>query len=283
MHSWGSSYDPWAMDITGSWQSRELWPKAPPDSVFLLEATNVVGRAMWGHDWSLPPFDDLPDEIGGPSPSASRFDITITRIGAACEKGEIAVMFKIDDADLDAPAPSRGEIPTDTWRWFNKVIWRRRFINGRDEAFVIDGRDEIFCGWLFVRQTDLAQFIESIQPLKDSAASATAFNKQETPRPLPPVITKMLQPPSELVQKRRRGRNPKHDWEEAGLFFEQEWDKRGDPADEQNKERGWESDSDVARLIQKHLKRLASAEPDLSTVRKWLRPVLALKRGLGRN
>jgi hypothetical protein len=213
---------------------------------------------------------------------ASQFDITITRIGAACEKGEIAVIFKIDDADLDVPVPSRGEIPTDTWRWFNKEIWRRRFINGRDEAFVIDGRDEIFCGWLFVRRTDLAQFIKSIQALKDSAASAMAFNKQETPQPLPPSIMKTLQPPSELVQKGRPGRKPTHDWPEAELFFEKLWDKRGDPADEQNKEDGWKSDSDVARCIQEYLGRRAP-EPDLSTVRRRLQPMLADKRRLGRN
>jgi hypothetical protein len=165
------------MDMRGSWESRELWPKAPPKSVFLLEATDVVGRAMWGHDWSLPPFDDLPEEIGGPSPQASRFDITITRIATACEKGEIAVIFETEDAE-------RVQLPTYVWRWFEKEMWRSRFINGRDEIVVIDGRDEtIFSAddalrWLFVRRTDLERFIKSIQALKDSAASAIAFNRR---------------------------------------------------------------------------------------------------------
>jgi hypothetical protein len=253
--------------------------------VFLLEATDVVGRAMWGHDWRRPSFDDIPwyeDRLA----AASRFDITITRIATAFAEGEIAVIFDSEDAD---GVPSRGRVPPTDWIWFEKESWRSQFINGRHEGYFIDGdRDEILVAgdddeprWLFVRRTDLAQFIKSIEAPKGSAASAMAFNKQETPRPLPPSITKMLQPPSE---KRRRGRKPTHDWEEAGLFFEQEWDKRGDPADEQNKGDGWKSDSDVARHVLEHLTRLPSpTEPDLSTVRKWLRPVLALKRGLGRN
>jgi hypothetical protein len=289
MHSWGSSDDPWALHIRGLWESRELWPKAPPSSVFLLEATDVVGRAMWGHDWRRPSFDDIPwyeDRLA----AASRFDTTITRIATAFAEGEIAVIFDTVDAD---GVPSRGRVPSHYWTWFEKESWRSQFINGRHEVIFIDGREEILVAgdddaprWLFVRRTDLERFIKSTEALKESAASAMASNKQETPRPLPPFVTKMLQPPSELVQQSRPGRKPTHDWSEAKLYFEELWNKRGDPNDDQNKQDDWKSDSDVARHVLDHLVQHAPPDaepPDLSTVRRRLRPLLLDKRRLGRN
>jgi hypothetical protein len=76
------------------------------------------------------------------------------------------------------------------------------------------------------------------------------------------------------VAIRKHRRKPKYDWVEAELFVNQRWEQWGDPCDDQNQRDGWRSDSDIAKHVLEHLAKLAPdiEPPDLSTVRKWLRP-----------
>jgi hypothetical protein len=63
------------------------------------------------------------------------------------------------------------------------------------------------------------------------------------------------------------GRPDEYDWVEGKLFFEQEFERRGNPLEEENQEKGWKSISDAAKLVASHLSK-DGKEPDLSVVRE---------------
>jgi hypothetical protein len=56
-----------------------------------------------------------------------------------------------------------------------------------------------------------------------------------------------------LQQKRKPGAKPQWDWDDIEQFAWQELDKRGDFADPQVAEKGWQGYSDLSRLIEEYL------------------------------
>jgi hypothetical protein len=82
--------------------------------------------------------------------------------------------------------------------------------------------------------------------------------------------------PKSLARRNRAGRSATHDWEEATLFFRQQWERRGDPRLPGNKVKGWKSDSDIGKLVRNHLEKHDKEQepPDFSTVMKHLRSLL---------
>jgi hypothetical protein len=80
---------------------------------------------------------------------------------------------------------------------------------------------------------------------------------------------------------RTRGRKSLYDWDDTIQFIEQEWLKNGDPDDFQNRKVRWASDEDIARAALDYMATCLlhdHATPDVSTVRRRLKPVLARLR-----
>jgi hypothetical protein len=73
----------------------------------------------------------------------------------------------------------------------------------------------------------------------------------------------------------RKGRTPRHDWEDAMTFAKQEFEKRGDFRDPQNAEDGWRSQTDWARLVLNYMAKYnGGKEPAVSAVKSRLKDLL---------
>jgi hypothetical protein len=78
-------------------------------------------------------------------------------------------------------------------------------------------------------------------------------------------------------QKSNAGRARVHDRDEAIGFAKQLWEENGDPRQVQNAKKDWRSDYDIAEWVVEHLRKHDKEQepPEVSTVSKWLRPVLS--------
>ena len=120
------------------------------------------------------------------------------------------------------------------------------------------------------RRGSIRRAMRRVQPMERcrivvSRESLDAFLKPSAPlRKLAPKKKRR-----KAKQAPRAGAPEQHDWEEGKLFVMQELKTRGNPLDKNNQTEGWETISDVAKLLRKHLEKFSKdgVAPDLSTAR----------------
>jgi hypothetical protein len=219
----------------------------PPEGYACMEeAWDRIGAALFGNRWDGRA--ETQDALD------AQFWIVVDLIAAACAAGELTAAHE-DPTGLKpvhAPYGPMRDVPHDEWE---AADWKRNVF------------DAIGYEYLFIRRASLERYLAVLPPLPHLVSFAKTVR------------------PAEPARKSRAGRKPKYDWVEAELFVSQRWEQWGDPCDDQNQRDGWRSDSDIAKHVLEHLAKLApdTEPPDLSTVRKWLRPALADKRKFGRN
>jgi hypothetical protein len=106
------------------------------------------------------------------------------------------------------------------------------------------------------------------------AKNGTCYTTQPA---LPRTVEQASPSPAKSTrQKSTAGRARVHDRDEAIAFAKKLLADRGDPKQALNATTGWRSDTDIARHVADHLEKhdKEQAPPEVSTVSKWLRPVL---------
>jgi hypothetical protein len=158
------------------WSRERDWPISPIGFVFLLQATDQVGRAMFGGEWRRPSFD--PD---GKS-SARQFRRAIKTVAEACEAGELPAVYQRGDGEMIAIEP-------DYWHLKD---WEYCFVDGDASIFVpmfesgfgyaegaAPGSWQSYPA--FVRKRELASFIVKIEapppPLPSTPAAVPPANQ----------------------------------------------------------------------------------------------------------
>ena len=146
----------------GLWATRNEWPHAPLNFVFLLEAVVRVARAMSESDWSAQfvPADD-----------PENFARVIRRIGGACEAEELRSFYRRPIGEIEPMDPV-------DWQWTSQEIpkaWQIFFHSGQlleNDLELLAEQSPLASSitrplgvcWIFVRRGDLIRFLHTIRP-----------------------------------------------------------------------------------------------------------------------
>jgi hypothetical protein len=280
----------------------------PVGFVTLLEAVDLVGRAMYGLSWR--PFQELGDERipsneeliekeylqpdARDDPSAviwarwlfrlhlrgevilsqtvPAIERVIYALAERCESGEIATSVRsITGAD---------DLDCGVWR---TQFWRRYFIEGIIGLSppLLDGllaRPPLDFRQILVRRTDLERFIEKIAsaPAPDMYAPVSAVMTSSAAAPAAPEKAARA-----AAQPKRRGAKAKYDWDDAFQYMHQILNERGDPLLPAHACEGWRSDADVGRAVQAYMRKHEKSEPDFKNLMKRIGPELDNWRNVG--
>jgi hypothetical protein len=190
---WGG--DDMAFELPGLWATRDEWPIAPLNFVFLLDATDRIGRAMCGANWKAPPFRRDDDA------NNRQFERVITTVARACESGEMRAWCRQPDGAMSPMNPA-------DWHLSPVLDWQRYFYAGELIEMDLDLMESPFSDvpkitypaplpavshcTIFVRRENLDRFIaktaESQRPKLDEKRSQSALAAEAVI--LPPVPKK---------------------------------------------------------------------------------------------
>ena len=138
-----------------------------------------------------------------------------------------------------------------------------------------------FFRFRFLQKLDVIAVDRGVAKLREMMAEAKNEAYYPTDPAQPPTV-EQESPPDEIEatkstgQKSNAGRARVHDRDEAIGFAKQLWEENGDPKQGQNAKKDWRSDYDIAECVVEHLGKHDKEQgpPEVSTVSKWLRPVL---------
>jgi hypothetical protein len=154
-------------ELPGLWTARNEWPIAPLNFVFLLDATDQIGRAMCGPDWKVPPFR------GDDDANNQQFERVITNVARACESGKMHAWRRRPDGAMAQMNSEDWHSPSS-----HPLDWQGYFYMGQLIEMDLDLMEApllepkiaypvatfaVSHGEIFVRREDLDQFIAKIQ------------------------------------------------------------------------------------------------------------------------
>jgi hypothetical protein len=155
-------------ELPGLWTARSEWPIAPLNFVFLLDATDQIGRAMYGPNWKAPPFR------GDDAENNQQFERVITNVARACESGKMCAWCRYPDGTM-------AQMNSEDWRSPSSypLAWQGYFYAGEmiemnldlmeapfpDEPRITDPvvPSAVSHCMIFVRREDFDRFIAETQ------------------------------------------------------------------------------------------------------------------------